>query len=38
MVETEGNTTAPGVLVPAIASGVSATVAVTEVTVVETPG
>ena len=37
MVETEGNTTAPEVLVPAIAPEVSVTVAATEVTAVETP-
>ena len=38
MVETEGNTTAPEVLVPAIAPEVSVTVAATEVTAVEMPG
>ena len=38
MVETEGNTTAPEVLVPAIAPEVPVTVAATEVTAVETPG
>ena len=38
MVETEGNTTAPVVLVPATTPGVSATVAATEVTMVGKPG